>query len=142
MIDGGCTFTSLHQEHYSVVIREFGNHFLHSGLIIWRLHESQSFELCYTFLPTFRQYAGMTFHFEHADFIVQPKYVYFFDIEEKYFCRQLNPSQHRKLSYIGAWQQVHTRLVALSMIFICNNSSCLLLSTAQKTCSTVLWDCR
>ncbi|XP_015898713.3 aspartic proteinase nepenthesin-2-like [Ziziphus jujuba] len=108
VIDSGCTVTNMEREPYGVVMREFQNHFVRFGLERV-VNSSEGFELCYKQRRGFSHYAGLTFHFEGADMVVQPQFMYVQNYRMRYFCVALLPFTGPTL--IGAWQQQNTRFI-------------------------------
>lgn len=70
---------------------------------------SEGLKLCFEEKPGFREYAGMTFHFQGADFVVQALCMYLHNTEKRYFCVAMLPSTEGTV--IGAWQQQGTCFV-------------------------------
>ncbi|XP_061990852.1 aspartic proteinase nepenthesin-1-like [Rosa rugosa] len=68
----------------------------------------QGFALCYKYPQDFNQFTSMTYHFEDADYIVDPKYVNFYDQQGGYFCVALLPGNGK--SILGAWHQQNMRV--------------------------------
>lgn len=68
----------------------------------------QGFALCYQYTQDFKQFTSMTYHFEDADYIVDPKYVNFYDEQGGYFCVALLPGGGK--SILGAWHQQNMRV--------------------------------
>lgn len=109
IIDSGCSVTNIDREPFRAVMREFENYFLRFGLERAVNSSSEGFELCYRQRMGFRQYAGLTFHFEGADLAVEPEFVYVKNSRMRYFCVALLPFDGKTL--IGAWQQQNTRFI-------------------------------
>ncbi|XP_015883271.3 aspartic proteinase nepenthesin-2 [Ziziphus jujuba] len=106
-IDSGSTLSFITREPYGVVMRAFERHFLPFGL--QRVHNSsEGLELCYRQKVGFHQYAGLTFHFQDADLVVQPKCMYVHNNRLRYFCVALAPAM---ATVVGAWQQQDTRFI-------------------------------
>lgn len=108
MIDTGAIATFIQRGPYEVVMRHFDEHFTSFGR--QRMHNaSEDWEYCYRYDSRFRAYASMTFHFDRADFKVEPTYMYFIFQNEGYFCVAISFSDRN--SVVGAWQQQDTRFV-------------------------------
>ncbi|KAK9265549.1 hypothetical protein L1049_009307 [Liquidambar formosana] len=109
-IDTGTVFSTIDQyagNAYARVITAFANYF--SRFRLERVHHGPSgLELCYRYNRSFQQYASMTFHFQGADFTVEPTFVYFFGYQERIFCVALVRGY---ATILGAWQQQNTRFV-------------------------------
>ncbi|PON61429.1 Aspartic peptidase, partial [Parasponia andersonii] len=116
IIDSGCVLSFLDEKPYWAVMRDFEAQFRRIGLERVR-NLTVGFELCYRHVAKnvnanvdFDGYdVSLTFHFEGADFEVEPKYVYFYNKKEKYFCVALMSFPGKTI--IGAWQQQNTRFV-------------------------------
>lgn len=114
VIDSGSVLSFLEEKLYWAVMREFEAQFDVIGLERVR-NLTVGFDLCYKLDEVnlnvdFDGFdVGLTFHFEGADFEVDPKYVYFYNIKEKYFCAALTSFPGKTI--IGAWQQQNTRFV-------------------------------
>jgi hypothetical protein len=107
IIDNGAMATFIDRSPYERVMREFDEHFRSFGLE--RVHKEVGLEYCYRYNPNFRPYLPMTFHFEGADFKVEPTYMYFHYEAKGYFCVALMPYAGKTL--LGAWQQQDMRVV-------------------------------
>ena len=110
VIDSGSVLSFLDEKLYWAVMGEFEARFRRIGLERVR-NLTVGFHLCYRHVEVnFDGYdVGLTFHFEGADFEVDPKYVYFYNKKEMYFCVAL--MSFRGKTIIGAWQQQNTRFV-------------------------------
>lgn len=107
MIDTGAMATFIDKGPYERVMREFDEHFRSFGLE--RVYKEAGLEYCYKSNPKFRPYLSMTFHFQGADFKVEPTYMYFHYEAKGYFCVALMPYTGKTL--LGAWQQQDMRVV-------------------------------
>lgn len=58
--------------------------------------------------PKFRAYTSMTFHFQGADYVVEPAYMYFINESGGFFCVALASSTK---TIVGAFQQQDMRVV-------------------------------
>ncbi|EXB50254.1 Aspartic proteinase nepenthesin-2 [Morus notabilis] len=114
VIDSGSVLSFLDDKAYNVVMAEFESYFRRLGLERAR-NLTVGFEYCYRLEKKindhddFGGYADLTFHFEGADFLVEPKYMYFYNRRGKYFCVALMAFPGKTI--IGAWQQQNTRFV-------------------------------
>ncbi|KAH0987102.1 hypothetical protein GBA52_014279 [Prunus armeniaca] len=119
--------TLLVREPYRVVVRAFKTYFL--SFCLQRVYNSsEGLELCFEEKPGFREYAGMTVHFQGADFVVQASYMYLHNTEKGYFCVAMLPSTEGTVWSGHGSNKAH----ALYMILSRDNSS-LLPRTAQRT---------
>ncbi|XP_065866542.1 aspartic proteinase CDR1-like [Euphorbia lathyris] len=106
-IDSGTTFTHIVEPAYKVVLKAFQNYFGKYGIRPIRLPHLH-YDLCYRNKEEV-EFAVMTFHFQGADFEVEPENLYV-DIEkDDAFCLGLTSSP--SLTIIGAMQQVDTRFI-------------------------------
>ncbi|KAG7957547.1 hypothetical protein I3843_11G181300 [Carya illinoinensis] len=107
IIDTGAITTFLDRGPYERVMKEFDEHFKSLG--VQRVPKVGGMEYCYKSNPKFRAYIPMTFHFQGADYKVEPTYMYFHDKAKIYFCVALMPFAGKTV--LGAWQQQDMRVV-------------------------------
>lgn len=105
MIDSGAAMTHFDRKAYDPIVKVFEDTFRPHNLERF-FPSPQLFELCYKFREDFRLYPTMTFHFEGATFLVDPKYVHYINKDDGFFCVALLPMSG--MSILGAWQQTNT----------------------------------
>ncbi|KAL5548280.1 hypothetical protein UlMin_003511 [Ulmus minor] len=109
VIDSGSVSSYLDEKPYRAVIKEFEKFYRRFGFERLR-NLSLGLEVCYREKLEFvGDYAGLTFHFDSADLVVEPEYVYVFNRRERYFCVALLSFNGKTI--IGAWQQQNMRFI-------------------------------
>ena len=69
----------------------------------------QGFQLCYEQPQDFQDFATLTYHFEGADYVVDGKYVNYYNTRAAYFCVAL--INGNGLSILGAFHQQNIRII-------------------------------
>lgn len=108
MIDTGAIATFMDKRPYEIVMQKFDEHYRSFG----RRRVTgipEGWEYCYLFDPRFRAYASMTFHFQGADFKVEPAYMNFYLVSRGVFCVGLLSTTGKTI--LGAFQQQDTRFL-------------------------------
>ncbi|KAJ7948466.1 aspartic proteinase nepenthesin-2-like [Quillaja saponaria] len=96
------------QNAYRRVMGEFQRHY--DSLQLQRMTQvPQGFQLCYKQPSGFDQFASMTYHFQGAEYVVQGKYMNFYDTQAGYFCVALMPGNGK--TSLGAWHQQNKRII-------------------------------
>ncbi|XP_015577075.2 aspartic proteinase nepenthesin-2, partial [Ricinus communis] len=112
IIDSGTGLTLVVQPAYRHLLGALQNHFDHHGF--HRVHiPDTNLELRYNFAQnrTFQNHASLTYHFQGADFTVEPRYAYVVYNDENAFCVALLASHIEGRAIIGALHQANTRFV-------------------------------
>ncbi|CAB4308175.1 unnamed protein product [Prunus armeniaca] len=112
-IDSGALISQLDQNAngrntYREVMGAFQNYY--DSLHLTRIGRvPEGFQLCYSYTPQFTQFAPMTYHFEGSNYVVDPRYVNFYNHEAGYFCVAMMAGNGK--SILGAWHQQNMRLI-------------------------------
>lgn len=115
-IDSGIVISQIDQNTvgrnaYRAVMGAFQNYY--DAFKLERMAQAQvseGFQLCYKNPPEgFTGLTTLTYHFEGAQYIVQSKYVHYFNVDQGYFCVALNPGNGR--SALGSWFQQDKRII-------------------------------
>ncbi|KAL6283906.1 hypothetical protein ACE6H2_014835 [Prunus campanulata] len=107
-IDSGAIISQLDQNAKEEVMRAFQNYY--DSLHLTRIGRvPEGFQLCYSYTPQFTQFASITYHFEGANYVVDPRYVNFYNHEAGHFCVAMMPGNRK--SILGAWHQQSMRLI-------------------------------
>ncbi|KAJ4839746.1 hypothetical protein Tsubulata_026023 [Turnera subulata] len=100
--------TTIGRNAYRAVMGAFQRYYDAKGL--QRIGQvPQGFALCYKNRPDFNDFVTMTYHFEGANYVLDGKYVHYFDNDAGYFCVALTPGNGRTI--LGAWHQQNMRIV-------------------------------
>lgn len=92
---------------YGEVISAFQHHY--DSFRLQRVEGHKPFELSYKNRPSsFKEYASLTFHFENADYTVDPQYVNYYDTHNELFCVVILPMEDKTI--LGAWYQQDMRI--------------------------------
>ncbi|XP_007212353.1 aspartic proteinase nepenthesin-2 [Prunus persica] len=112
-IDSGALISQLDQNLvnernvYREVMRAFQNHY--DSFHLQRLGRvPEGFPLCYKYPPEFNQFASLTYQLEGGNYVVDPKYVNFYNTQAGYFCVAMMPGTGK--SILGAWHQQNMRV--------------------------------
>ncbi|XP_026377800.1 aspartic proteinase CDR1-like [Papaver somniferum] len=113
-IDSGSPLTSLHEAHFDRVAEKVVAHF--QGLDIRPLAGRRGqFDLCFSPKPkAVKDYPTMTFHFQHADFVVDSPDSVFYSFSNNEFCLGLSRvrSEYAYMNVVfGAVQQARKRIL-------------------------------
>lgn len=115
-IDSGALISQLDQNAngrntYREVMRAFQNYY--DSLHLTRIGRvPEGFQLCYSYTPQFTQFASMTYHFEGANYVVDPRYVNFYNHEAGHFCVAMMPGNRKSIlgaSMASAKYEAHLR---------------------------------
>lgn len=113
LIDSGFIIGTIDQRTpgrnaYKEVMQVFQAYYESQGLrrIIGKVVEN--LPLCFRKKRGFKNFLTMTYHFNGGDYVLDGKYVHYFNEEDKYFCVALRPSTR---TIIGAWHQQNMRLI-------------------------------
>ncbi|EEF39570.1 Aspartic proteinase nepenthesin-2 precursor, putative [Ricinus communis] len=110
IIDSGTAVTYISQTAYFPVITAFKNYFDQHGF--QRVNIQLSGYICYKQQGhTFHNYPSMAFHFQGADFFVEPEYVYLTVQDRGAFCVALQPISPQQRTIIGALNQANTQFI-------------------------------
>ncbi|KAK6157440.1 hypothetical protein DH2020_011688 [Rehmannia glutinosa] len=108
MLDAGCGGSVIETRAYNEILRVLLQHFQRFNLT--RVSGGLGFlqgELCYRLRRGFRNYPGMTFHFQGANYEIGPENL--FRVTSDRFCLALTGSNDRTI--LGAFQQQNVRFI-------------------------------